>query len=436
MSQLSFQLAGQASKRGLIPRQPAPDRLLADIETWLRAEYPDVVRSTRTRTSPLGDRELLVGLHPAADDLSIAASETGRIDVSTTLGPVGPGHQTFVARLMARIATDHEIVWASEPTDLDEPGPDLATTGERSNAERTYLAWLGTRLIRARDLRASGGAGVHLGTPPGVRFDVDDRLVTSLGPRDDAWLDRAIADSRVALDVTPWWADATDARFLLNRALCLMWTEVRWRMPVDESEREVNDEVLRMLARAFPLDPSLPFPWREWKQLVDQRGTVDAMSRQVETRAARAPGGPLIGYRRKPVSVIHEGWEIEVPGTFAERRTDDEWWGGEAGRSITIAATETGTEQGPMSPEEFLHQVAPDLGEDALGHEEGEVRGRARLTTDASSGLEVGVLEGYSAVTGRGAAIRIVFDDSADWRWALDIWRALAPARGEALART
>jgi hypothetical protein len=136
------------------------------------------------------------------------------------------------------------------------------------------------------------------------------------------------------------------------------------------------------------------------------------------------------------VSVILEGWEFEVPGTFAERRTDDEWWGGEAGRSITIAATETGTEHGPMSPEEFLQQVAPDLGEDALGHEEGDVRGRARLTTDASSGLEVGVLEGYSAVTGRGAAIRIVFDDSADWRWALDIWRALAPARSEAFART
>ena len=88
-----------------------------------------------------------------------------------------------------------------------------------------------------------------------------------------------------------------------------------------------------------------------------------------------------------------------------------------------------------MSAQAFLAQVATDLGGDALAHEDGELIGRARLTTDATSGVEVGVLEGYSAVRGRGAAIRIMFDDSADWRWALDTWRALAPIRGEALAR-
>ena len=47
----------------------------------------------------------------------------------------------------------------------------------------------------------------------------------------EAWLESAIADPRVALDITPWWADATDARYLLNRALTMMWLEVRWRAP-------------------------------------------------------------------------------------------------------------------------------------------------------------------------------------------------------------
>ena len=37
------------------------------------------------------------------------------------------------------------------------------------------------------------------------------------------------------------------------------------------------------------------------------------------------------------------------------------------------------------------------------------------------------MLEGYSAVVGSGAAIRIVFDDASDWQWALDTWRSLAP---------
>jgi hypothetical protein len=137
---------------------------------------------------------------------------------------------------------------------------------------------------------------------------------------------------------------------------------------------------------------------------------------------------PPIGYRRQPVTVVHEGWTLEVPGSFAERRSAEEWWGGETGRSVTLAAVETGTDNGPMSAEGFLHQVAGDLGSEGLTHQAGEVIGRARLGSDAGSGVEVGVVEGYSATRGRGAAVRITFDDPADWQWALDVWRALTPA--------
>jgi hypothetical protein len=116
-----------------------------------------------------------------------------------------------------------------------------------------------------------------------------------------------------------------------------------------------------------------------------------------------------------------------VPGDFAERRTADEWWGGGPGRNITLAATATGTGSGRMTAQGFLSQVAADLGPEALHHEAGEVRGRARITTDASSGLEIGVVEGFAAVTGSGAVIRIEFDDGEDYAWALDMWRSLRP---------
>jgi len=433
MASLTLTVTGRASRRGLIPRQPPADRLIAGIETWLRLEYPDVVRTTRTRTSTTGDRELLVGLHPAAEELSIAASDDGDVVVSAGLAPVGPGYQTFVGRLIERIGLEHEIAWV-EPAGDNGHASELAAVGDRVTAEQAYLTWLGAGLIGAREARRRAIGGVHVGTPDGVHFTFEGAVATSLGPRDDAWLDAALADSRLALDITPWWADATDARCLLNRALCLMWTDVRWRQPVDEQEKLVQEEVVRLLSRAFPLDPSLPYPWREWKELARFRGTADAMTRQVETRAAKAPAGPLIGYRRDPVRIVHEGWELEIPGAFAERRTEDEWWGGEAGRSITLAATETGTADGPMRAEEFLAQVSAGLGGEALTHRSGELVGRARISTDATSGVEVGVLEGFSAVRGRGAAIRIVFDDSGDWQWALEMWRALTPALRGAFA--
>jgi hypothetical protein len=232
----------------------------------------------------------------------------------------------------------------------------------------------------------------------------------------------------VAVDISPWWADATDARYLLNRALCLMWTEVRWRPAADPAEKAVLDEVARLLWRAHPLDPSLPFPWREWAELLELRGVDEPATSDVREHAAATPDDrPLVGYRRASVTASHEGWTLEVPGSFSERRSPEEWWGGEGGRSVTLAAVETGTAVGPMPAEAFLRQVASHLGTEALTLEAGELIGRARLGTDASSGIEVGVVEGYSAVRGRGAAVRVTFDDAADWQWALDTWRGLAP---------
>jgi hypothetical protein len=456
MTHLALLATGIVPKRRLIPRQ-APDRLLAEIETWIRTEYPDAVRTTETRTADGGVRELAVGFHPAATDVVIAAGDDGAFTIRAAFAPVGPGYQTFVGRLAQRIGTEHGIAWTTDAgtdgtDDAAGAGVDDATAdsrplvagpdpfrdplraAERPVAEHGYLAWLGSGLIAAREARRRGAPTVHLGTPPGVEYTVEAALATSLGPRDEAWLEAAVGDSRLAVDVTPWWADAIDARNLLNRALCLMWTDVRWRAPANDAERRVNDEVLRLLARAFPLDPSLAYPWRDWLELARLRGADDAMTRQVEAKAERSSTAP-IGYRRRPVLILHEGWELEVPGSFSEQRTADEWTGGESGRTITIAATETGTTSGPMSPQVFLSQVATGLGSEALTHEDGELLGRARLSSDATSGVEVGVLEGYSAVRGRGAAIRITFDDSADWRWALDTWRALAPIRTGALAR-
>jgi hypothetical protein len=443
---LAIQVTGQAAKRGLIPRVPPADRLLADVETWLGAEYPEIVRSSRRHELPSGGAELRVSLHPVADEAIFSASDTGEVSLAAVTAPVGPGYHTFVSRLAERLESEVSIAWNDDPPAPVEGALPFAATpsghtngtaegaarlafGDRPTIERAHLARLGATLAAVREAYQRGTRSIQIDTPPGVRYAFDGALATPLGPRDPAWLETAVGDPRVAVDISPWWADATDARYLLNRALCLMWTEVRWRPPTDAAEKALLDEVARLLWRAHPLDPSLPFPWREWAELLDLRGADEPTAGDVrEHAAATADDRPLVGYRRGPVTVLHEGWTLEIPGSFGERRSPEEWWGGEGGRSITLAAVETGTASGPMSAEGFLHQVAGHLGSESLTHQAGELIGRARLGTDASSGIEVGLVEGYSAVRGRGAAVRITFDDAADWQWALDIWRGLAPA--------
>jgi hypothetical protein len=429
VSPLLARVVGQASRRGLILRVPSGESLLESIEAWLLAEYGDAVRSMTRRILEGGDAELSVALHPAAAPLVLSAGDTGRVALTAETETLGPGYHRFIGRLVERLGEDLSIAWDRGETDPGALDDHTGTTfADRPTTERAYLGWLGQTLVRARASRAAGHPGRQIGIPGSTSFTFDGAIATVLGPRDDAWLESAVTDTRIATDITPWWADAADGKCLLNRALSLMWLDVRWRVPAIKEERKLLDEIHRILTRAYPMDPTLPYPWRAWAELIEMRGIDDPMSRQVVARGEREGGDAApIGYRRGPVTIRHEGWALEIPGSYAERRTAEEWWGGVAGRSITLAAVTTGRDGGAMGAQAFVDQVGGDLGPDAIEHRAGGVIGRARLSTDASSGVEVGVLDAYSAVVGSGAAIRIVFDDPGDWQWALDTWRALAP---------
>jgi hypothetical protein len=424
-----LRLVGQASKRGLVPRLPTTEALLTDIEAWLAAEAADTAGPSRRTGDGTEEPGLVVLLHPAASDVEFAVAEGGRVTFGATTAEVGPGYHTYVCELVRRLGTDLSIAW--EPTDPaagtgDQTG--YFDSGKRADAESVLLGWLHDALQAASAARARGGNGLHLVPFGDHRFVFEGAIATALGPRDDPWLKAAIDDPRVAIDVWPWTSDARDARYLLNRALVQMWSEVRWRAPATQSERTTIDEVLRLLRKAFPLDPELPYPWREWKELLDFGGTSDPMYDRIAKEAERAGEGLLIGYRRDPVVAVHGGWALEIPGSFAERRSPEEWWAGEGGRSITLAAVSTGTDTGPMTAEAFLDQVSGNLGGGALTHRDGQVVGKARLAVDDGSEVGLAILDAYSAVRGSGAAIRIEIHDPADWEWALGMWRSLRPA--------
>jgi hypothetical protein len=454
---ITIRAVGQAGRRGATRRVPNASTMLGIIEEWLPAATGGtLVGHVPGGRTPDGAIEMV--LHPAARPVRIEASDLGQVVVTAMTVPVGPGYHTYVASLLDRMGDELGISWAKlatpppgvagrvaaatphgaaapadeEPASIDPTG--AFGSGDRHDAERGHLGWLRSALIAVRDARRQRATGLHLGTPPGIRFTFEGAVATVLGPRDDAWLDRALADPRVAADIWPWVADAMDARYLLGRALTHLWIDVRWRPPAGAQETQLVDDVLEMLRRAYPLEPGLAWPWREWRELFQLRGKADPATRALLDRGAGhlvdgvATDEPPIGYHRQRVTIIHEGWALDVPGSFTGTRTAEEWTGGEAGRSITLAGTETAEDGHPMTADRFLQQVAAHLGRDAIEHDDGVVRGRARLASDPSSGVEVATVEGFSAVRGRGAAIRIEIEDPQDWKWALDTWRGLRPA--------
>lgn len=427
---LGIRLVGRAAKRGLIQRIPPGRTIARDVESWIRAEYPDPVQAIGIVDRPSGDAALEVVLHPSAGPFELVFEDSGRATVTAETEAAGPGYHTFVWRLLGRLGTDLAIAWTTDEGPPGEIAPaEPLPPPDRATIEREHLIALRAALGRIRAGHRGGRSLVPLRLPGETRFSGAGVLASPMGPRDATWLDAALADPTVAIDVVPWWSDAMNARYSLDRALSMMWTEIRWRRPASPDERAVVDAVLRLLRRAHPLDPALPYPWREWLELIDVGDVREPLRDFVKTKAQAVPAeAPLVGYRRSPVLVVHEGWGIEVPGSFSERRTAEEWFGREAGREITIAAVPTGHGRSALRPEAFLDQVAGEFGASVLRHDDGGVVGRARIDTDASSGLSTYVLEGFSAVVGSGAAIRVEFDDPEDWSWAVDRWRGLRPA--------
>ncbi len=443
---ITIRAIGQASRRGATHRVPQAATLLPAIDAWLLDAAADTLRG-----HALGDRAadgaLEVSLHPAARPVRVEASDTGLVTITAMTIPVGPGYHTYVVGLLRRLGQDLGLTWrtATEADGSSDP-TGAFFSGERSDAERGHLGWLRSSLAAIRDARAQGASGLQLATPSGVRYTFQGAVATVLGPRDDDWVERAMRDPRVAADIWPWIADAMDARYHLGRALTLLWNEVRWRPPVGTPEVAVLDDVLATLRFAYPLEPGLSWPWTAWRDAFVLRGHNDPSTYQLLQRAAASvarvepqgdgattdvatpDAGGRIGYRRDPVTILHGGWAVDLPGSFSDTRTPDRWSGSDAGRTVAMSAAPTTIDGAPMTAGVFLREYAGALGPDAVEHEDGAVRGRARISTDASTGIEVGILDGFSGVFGSGAAVRIEFEDPNDWKWAIDTWRSLRPA--------
>ena len=206
-----------------------------------------------------------------------------------------------------RLGADLSIDWnageAAGPAGTAEDGPAAADPvngltaqaghgafGERQAVERSYLRWLGPALVAAREAHRREACAIHFETPPGIRYTFDGAIATRLGPRDEDWLGKAIDDPRVAIDVAPWWADATDAKYLLNRALCLMWTEVRWRPAVDADEQKLPTKWPGCCTRHTPLTRHSP----------TRGGNGASCSIFVASRIRRLPGSSRCKSRPRP----------------------------------------------------------------------------------------------------------------------------------------
>jgi hypothetical protein len=392
----------------------APRAWLRQAEGWLREVAEELLEATRTVAAPRGPM-LLLRLHPAADEVALVAAGEGRLVVSANTSMVGPGYHRYLCDLMQGLGEAFGVDWAGQDLHGGVGDPTgYFHTGDASGIEPRMLAWLQDMAGRVLDYRQHGQSGATLSLRAGHGFQYPGALLTPLGPRDEAWLRSVREAPLLGTDVFPWWQPGQGAAYRLGRALSRIWTDMVWRPPLLEEERHLFRDVARQLELAWREDPTLPYPWREWLEVLGYFGQGGTLAEEVSRRAAAAPSGPLLGYRRGSVQVaLPEGWEIRIPGSLAEAHlADGSWVARDHRRSVRFVPLEdvSGIAPGPEQqlPYEYQYQGERVSGRATLHMEPGE----CRLTALCEAGA-------------RRALCVVSFDDPDEQDWALGTWRSL-----------
>lgn len=417
-------------KRGFLTRLAGgrrPDQLLSQMEGWIR-EYCADLRATTYIGERGGKPTLFCRLHPAAEDLEICFNAPDQVTASANTSTVGPGYHIFVCDMLHRLGERFHAQW-DEPNEeyFDETG--YFHSGDREQAFAEMTAWLKglANLFFDGTLKDETHA-TRLAMPVDVGFDWDTRAITPLGPRDLDWLKKTAADGKQGQDFFAWWSPAMNAEYFLRRALVRMWSDVRWRQPADDRERDVLTYIDDSLNTAYNLDSSLAFPWAEWAEIRDCLGARNEKDELVHEQARGIQ--PLIGYRRRDVALQLPGnWWITLPGSFSDFVPDKDhnYCALDPPREVWVTSY---TFKGDLR--KILHSQQDEIGkkESVLVHQADDYIAWAEIKKKSDRGQEWFSLSSSNVGLGHRAVCTIVFMKPEDREWAIRTWKSLRPPKG------
>jgi hypothetical protein len=423
---------------GTLPAAEA-DEWLEQAALWLEGHEEEPLMRCRFGTSSGGEPVLFVQIHRCAEDVAISIPQPGTVSVLAKTSTAGPGYHIFVCELLDKLGAHFHIDWN--------------TDGDRRNADATgyffdrdagavrieMLRWLAA-LARVIADSENDDVGLRMvAMPLDCSYPAQSGVLTPMGPREPAWFVQVIHSPDAGIDFFPWWEEGAGSAFFLGRALCCLWQDVRWRVPITEAEGEMLMDVHLDLERAYHLDANASIPWRDWHEIVgflhDYFGYAEFHHEDLdeEAIAERAktidPNLAPIGYRRGPVEVmLTGGWKITIPGEFAEewQESGETWSAWLGGRTIWFTSWSVREAGDKLDAAEILDsQVDPSEGE-VIEHSAGAVVGRAVFKPVEEDGQPAWNLMAYSVAEGSFCLCNIYIQSRDDLAWAVEVWKTLS----------
>jgi hypothetical protein len=384
---------------------------------------------------------LSVALHPCGENLEIIAPKPGHLIFTNKTSTIGPGYHIALCQLLHRLGIDFKLQWypAGEGDNNSQDETGYFFHNDAAMVEKAMLKHLKSMADTSLSMLQENGYTLtawHIAIGHSYE-DFPGDLSTPLGARSLDWV-RAVQDNPiVGKDILPWWDKGITASFFQQRALSRLWTDVRWARAVDDEEQNGWLTIHRDLLEAFRHDPTISIPWTEWAELIDhldhyddehveesitneERQLVREMAEKVRSET------PLVGYRRYPITVtFSDGWQIKIPGSFAERSEDGSWSAWDEERTIWVSTMEVKKKDGtPVEARELLEAMELPAGE-TFQHKDGSMQGKACLLEAEENGEKTFQLRGYTAIEGRVATCTICISSAAHSTWAVEQWKML-----------
>ena len=110
-----------------------------------------------------------------------------------------------------------------------------------------------------------------------------------------------------------WKNIEQDALFFRNRALYALWVQCYF-VPSSRSENDkrINESILEDLERAYRMEPELPFPYQEYREVCKLAGRKPVMAKAGTEYISAFP----IGYRKGTVTLLIANLHFCLPGSY------------------------------------------------------------------------------------------------------------------------
>lgn len=180
-----------------------------------------------------------------------------------------------------------------------------------------FLPWLEEQVEKAVEKTAPGKMGYLFWEVDQYRPEmVPDTIATPLGRFPVAWLKEKLENGaleELAQRLFLWDEPKADALQLRNRALKQMWEDCCFA-PSDRSrqDRQVNAAILDTLERSAAMDPSLPQPVAEYRELCILDDRSPNLPEEVPQLEELCP----IGYRKGEILQPYDQIVVPLPGLY------------------------------------------------------------------------------------------------------------------------